>query len=188
MVGRLAEGAASTLDAIETEMMELFVLEDEDIKVNTKQESDVALFGDDGDDAKGKKRWKKGDKKTFKKFTGKCNRCGKVGHKEANCWDDPKNGDRRPKTWKTRDNSISDVAEIALVTFKAYMSLTYEADRETYFNEELGCYDCTDNRPVYRENIPFADVVQVDRIKWHDGVPCGVSRLPCGTECYAYGG
>jgi hypothetical protein len=187
MVGRLAAGAALTLDQIETEMMGLFILEDEDIKVNTKQESDVALFGD-GDDAKGKKRWKKDDKKPFKKFTGKCNHCGKVGHKEANCWDDPKNGDRRPKTWKTRDNASNDIAEIALVTFEAYTSLTYKVDRETYFNKELGYCEYADTRPAYRENIPSEDAVQVDRIKWHNGVPCGVSRLPCGTECYAYHG
>jgi hypothetical protein len=163
MVGRLAAGAALTLDAIEVEMMELYVLEDKDTKVNTKQES---------------------DKKTFKKFTGKCNRCGNVGHKEANCWDYPKNGDCRPKSWETRDNSSSNVAEIALVTFKAYTSLIYEVDRETYFNKELGCYDCTDNRPIYREDVPFTDAVQVNHVKWHDRVPCGVSRLPCGTEFF----
>jgi hypothetical protein len=118
MVNQLAAGAALTLEEIDTEMMNLYVLEDKDL-VKTKSESELALIA--GSDTKFKKKFKRGNKKGGgKKFTGKCNQCGKVGHKEAQCWDDPVNSDRRPKSWKTNGTRTeSDVAEIALAVYEA---------------------------------------------------------------------
>ena len=41
---------------------------------------------------------------SFKKKQVKtdCRLCGKKGHKAVDCWENPKNADKRPKTWKTK--------------------------------------------------------------------------------------
>jgi hypothetical protein len=41
----------------------------------------------------------------YRKFTGTCNNCGKVGHKQHQCWDLEKNKDRRPTGWVAYGNS-----------------------------------------------------------------------------------
>jgi gag-polypeptide of LTR copia-type len=45
-----------------------------------------------------------GEEKAMATFTkaykGKCNVCGKMGHKGADCWTNEKNKDKRPKNWK----------------------------------------------------------------------------------------
>ena len=35
-----------------------------------------------------------------RKFKGKCNHCGKVGHREAQCWEKPENADKRPANYR----------------------------------------------------------------------------------------
>ena len=42
----------------------------------------------------------KGYKGASQRFTGNCNYCGKSGHKEADCWDKPGNGAKRPAWYK----------------------------------------------------------------------------------------
>jgi hypothetical protein len=41
---------------------------------------------------------------SFKKKQVKtdCRLCGKKGHKAVDCWENPRNADKRPKTWKTK--------------------------------------------------------------------------------------
>ena len=41
-----------------------------------------------------------------KKFNGTCNNCGKHGHKAVDCWNDPKNADKRPDWW-TEKNEVT---------------------------------------------------------------------------------
>ena len=54
------------------------------------------------------KNWKKGRRgKGGKssgegKFSGKCNGCGKTGHKKADCWMEDANKAQRPKWWKDK--------------------------------------------------------------------------------------
>jgi len=43
-----------------------------------------------------------GFKKHYKKpFKGRCNNCGKIGHKAADCWDREENKSKRPNNWKS---------------------------------------------------------------------------------------
>ena len=37
-------------------------------------------------------------------FSGKCDKCGKVGHKKVDCWPDESNKGKRPKWWKKKDD------------------------------------------------------------------------------------
>ena len=37
------------------------------------------------------------------RFKGTCNHCGKHGHKAVDCWDDPKNADKRPEWMKKKE-------------------------------------------------------------------------------------
>jgi hypothetical protein len=183
MVNQLAAGAALTLEEIETEMMHLYVLEDEDTK--PKSEAELALIAES--ETKYKKKFKKGGGKKGDgkgKFTGKCNRCGKVGHKEAQCWDDPTNSDRRPKSWKTNGTRVeSDVAEIALAVFEAATDRGIETSRsdvEDYPNEGFYCNDYSVQSA--EDNV----AVSANRIVMHHGVPCALFRLECGTQFYTF--
>jgi hypothetical protein len=65
-------------------------------KKNITEETDneLQLAATNGGSGKGSNANKK------KKFTGNCNMCGKVGHKAADCWSNPKNADKRPGWYK----------------------------------------------------------------------------------------
>ena len=57
----------------------------------------------DGDDEMALTAQSGGGKSNYsgkKKFKGKCNNCGKQGHMARDCWNDPKNADKRPKWYK----------------------------------------------------------------------------------------
>ena len=43
------------------------------------------------------------------KFKGTCNRCGKQGHKAVDCWDDPKNAEKRPQWLKDKMSEVTAV-------------------------------------------------------------------------------
>ena len=45
---------------------------------------------------------KKSGGKTKAKFEGNCNLCGRKGHMKADCFEDEKNADKRPKNWKSK--------------------------------------------------------------------------------------
>ena len=46
-----------------------------------------------------------------KKFKGKCNNCGKVGHKAVDCWADPKNASKRPAWFKPSEVAAASATE-----------------------------------------------------------------------------
>jgi hypothetical protein len=46
---------------------------------------------------------KTGGRGEKKRFNGKCNNCGKKFHKAKDCWEDPKNADKRPNWYKKAD-------------------------------------------------------------------------------------
>lgn len=47
-------------------------------------------------------------KRTFKKqFKGDCRICGVKGHKAGDCWENPKNKDKRPPNYKSKSNASS---------------------------------------------------------------------------------
>jgi hypothetical protein len=178
-------GTVLTLEDIETEMMHLYVLEDEDAA--PKSASELALIAES--ETKFEKRFKKGGIPSKKgegkgKFSGKCNRCGKVGHKEAQYWDDPTNSDRRPKSWKTNGTRTeSNVAEIALAVYEAATDrciATSLSDVEDYPNEGFYCNDYS----VQSAEEPVA--VSANRFVMHHGVPCALFRLECGNQFYTF--
>merc|ERR1711862_176272 len=47
-----------------------------------------------------------------KKFDGKCNLCGKHGHKEVDCWENEANASKRPAKWKSSLNNESANAQV----------------------------------------------------------------------------
>ena len=48
--------------------------------------------------------------KNKKAFKGRCNGCGKYGHKKADCWELEDNQDKRPSNWKTRKTSTGNTS------------------------------------------------------------------------------
>ena len=52
------------------------------------------------------------------KFQGKCNHCGKSGHKEAACWDKPSNNNKRPDRFKDLKKKDKQEAANAAVDVK----------------------------------------------------------------------
>ena len=40
------------------------------------------------------------------KFIGKCEGCGKSGHKKADCWQEEANKGKRPKWWKDQAKTV----------------------------------------------------------------------------------
>jgi hypothetical protein len=187
LIKGLAKGATLTLEAIEEEMQHIYELEQDKLKHKTSdKEKDVALIADET--TYKKKYGKKFDKEVTKKFTGKCNRCGKVGHKEAFCWDDPKNADKRPKSWKTstsRRSGGNDVAEIALAMFSDYNDCGVPVDLETVIgfpNEGFYCEPCVEVEDVSAVATPTGTYTE------YMGVLCPVYKLPCGTRFHIHEG
>ena len=56
----------------------------------------------------------KGDGRKKVRFNGKCNHCGKVGHKEVDCWEKEENADKRPKNWKNNNDTALANTELVL--------------------------------------------------------------------------
>ena len=46
---------------------------------------------------------------------GKCNHCGKMGHKAANCWEFNANKDTRSKNWKKKKEKEVGASNISSV-------------------------------------------------------------------------
>ena len=40
------------------------------------------------------------------KFKGTCNKCGKIGHKSKDCWENEANADKRPANWRPGTRQI----------------------------------------------------------------------------------
>jgi hypothetical protein len=52
-------------------------------------------------------------------FKGKCNSCGKLGHKAEKCWEKEENADKRPEGWvsckkKNEANGSKDVGAASI--------------------------------------------------------------------------
>ena len=56
---------------------------------------------------KGHKSYQCPKKKGKRRFNGKCNNCGKTGHKDATCWEKEENADKCPKNWKSSLNNTN---------------------------------------------------------------------------------
>lgn len=57
---------------------------------------------------KGHKNTKgKSNGKSAGRFTGKCNECGTIGHKAADCWEKSENASKRPSNWRSKKNGES---------------------------------------------------------------------------------
>ena len=81
-------GDALTMDQLEEAFADHFrIMDNKWTNKNEEEDDEMALTIQDG----------------HKKFDGKCNLCGKHGHKAVVCWNDPKNADKRPTWWKASE-------------------------------------------------------------------------------------
>ena len=88
----------------------------------------------------------KAPRKKNNRFQGTCNLCGLRGHKRADCWEDERNKDRRPRNWKSRNNSER----------KENAAVVTNGDSED--EDELllfMCQPCTDMSNDNRENTDY---------------------------------
>ena len=51
------------------------------------------------------------DKSGGNKFQGKCNNCGKIGHKETDCWDKAENINKKPAWYKPKNEVMAAAVE-----------------------------------------------------------------------------
>jgi hypothetical protein len=135
----------------------------------------IALVGaDHKNDTKHKKVPKK-------KYKGHCSPCGKVGHSEDFCWDDPKNARKRPKIWKVCDTRTSgDVAEVALAGFE--MMLERRRDKEA--DEIVLTVFSKPNKLFYYCPVVSEDNICEDEVFIINDTAIPVCMLLCGTQFF----
>ena len=78
-------------------------------------------------------------------FKGKCHNCGKEGHMVRDCWNDPKNADKRPAWFKpsevaavcTKADKPSDELQLVNMNWGKYAEAFAEDDDDVDYKEEL---------------------------------------------------
>ena len=79
------------------------------------------------------------------RFKGKCHNCGKEGHMARDCWNDPKNADKRPAWFKpsevaavcTKADKPSDELQLVNMNWGKYAEAFAEDDDDVDYEEEL---------------------------------------------------
>ena len=75
------------------------------------------------------------------KFQGKCNNCGKQGHKMADCWDLDENKNKRPKDYKTGGNDEKKGSETGNVSIEYTLGSFHE---NALMENVLICCSCSE--------------------------------------------
>ena len=99
-----------TSDEAWEELIPLLLKREADLREKRGISEDTALYGKANKRGQfGKQKGTRGgennkDKgKDGEKFAGKCNGCGKNGHKKADCWLEEENNEKRPNWWKNKE-------------------------------------------------------------------------------------
>lgn len=77
-----------------------------------------------------------------KQFRGKCNLCGRQGHKKENCWELEENASKRPKNWKSclpTDEEDDDKANAANSTQNQKCVLCGKSDHMLHPKQQRKC-------------------------------------------------
>ena len=102
-------GRVTTSDAWQ-ELIPLLLVKEAELRNKRNIPAEGALYG------KSWKKGKKGEKRgKGEKFAGKCDGCGKKGHKKVDCWLEDANKEKRPKWWKEKDEAKA-VTTVATTT------------------------------------------------------------------------
>ena len=99
----------------------------------------------------GRNRWRQG------RFSGKCDNCGKTGHKKADCFHLEANKDKRPKGLKPKQFGLANKDE----------DDSKENDEEFLLGAvEVDCHDYIDgmNDPVVESYTSSTEYVESDKV------------------------
>ena len=102
-------------------------LERLELSFKIQQALNKSTKADEFKDSKSKAKHKRSSKDTTSKEPLKCKRCGKIGHKTSDCWDNLKNKDKRPNFYKKSKTTKA----------KTNKEITFLADQFNYLVNKL---------------------------------------------------